>query len=113
MDWLYTFLKFLVGGSIIVGVTYLAQGADPRYGGILAAAPIMTTLAILFTYSETGQEATRQLALGSFWFAIPSVLFLAGLWFLMGRYAFLPSLGGAFGIWAGAALVMQRLVMGT
>jgi len=112
MDYLYTFLKFLVGGSVIVGVTSLAQGVDPRYGGILAAAPIMTTLAILFTYSETGQEATRQLALGSFWFAIPSVLFLVSLWFLMGRYTFLPSLGGAFGIWGGALLVMHRIIMG-
>ena len=60
MDYLYTLLKFIIGGSVIVGVTLLAEHADPRYGGMLAAAPIITTLAFLFTYSEAGQETTRQ-----------------------------------------------------
>jgi uncharacterized membrane protein (GlpM family) len=111
MDYLYTVLKFIIGGSVIVGVTYLAQQADPRYAGVLAAAPIMTTLAILFTYTETGQDAARQLVLGSFFFAIPSILFLLGLWFLMGRFGFLLGLGGAFGIWGGALFVMHRLMI--
>lgn len=112
MDYLYTLLKFVVGGSVIVGVTLLAQHVDPRYGGMLAAAPIITTIAFLFTYSEAGQETTRQLVLGAFFFAIPSLIFLLALWFLTDRYGFLPSLGGAFGIWGGALIIMNRLVLG-
>ena len=49
MDYLSMLLKFIVGGSIIVGVTLLVGHADPRYGGMLAEAQIITTLAFLFT----------------------------------------------------------------
>ena len=112
MDYLYTFLKFVVGGSVIVGVTYLAEQVDPRYGGMLAAAPIITTLAFLFTYSEAGRETTRLLVISAFWFAIPSLLFLLAFWFLMSRFSLLPSIGGAYGIWLGALLFMNRIVAG-
>ena len=110
MDYLYTLLKFVVGGSVIVGVTLLAEHVDPRYGGMLAAAPIITTIAFLFTYSEAGRETTRQLAMSAFWFAIPTMLFLLAFWFLTSRYGLLPSLGGAYGIWLGALLVTYRFV---
>jgi hypothetical protein len=36
MDYLYTLLKFVIGGSVMVGVTFLADQVDPRYGGMLA-----------------------------------------------------------------------------
>jgi uncharacterized membrane protein (GlpM family) len=112
MDYLYTILKFIVGGSVIVGVTMLAENADPRYGGMLAAAPIITTLAFLFTYSEAGRETTRQLVISAFYFAIPTLLFLLAFYFLMYRFSLFPSLGGAYGIWIGALLVVNRVVAG-
>ncbi len=113
MDILYTALKFLAAGTIIVGVTLLAQQVDPKYGGILAAAPITTTLAFLFTYSEAGRETTQQLVLGSFWFAIPTLLFLIVLYFLMSRFSFLQSLAGAYLLWLVSVLVMIRLLPAT
>jgi uncharacterized membrane protein (GlpM family) len=113
MDYPYLALKFLVGGGIIVGVTILAQQADPRYGGILAAAPVTTTLAFLFTYSEAGQATTRELVLSAFWFAIPTLLFLLALYLLLTRYPLVPSMGGAFGIWLVALLAMNRLLAGS
>lgn len=110
MDYLYTLLKFIVGGSVIVGVTMLAEHVDPRYGGMLAAAPIITTLAFLFTYSEAGRQTTQQLVISAFWFAIPTLLFLLAFYFLMYRFSLLMSLGGAYGIWIGALLVMNRII---
>ncbi|MGD0080106.1 MAG: GlpM family protein [Methanoregula sp.] len=112
MDYLYTLLKFVVGGSVIVGVTLLAEHADPKYGGMLAAAPIITTIAFLFTYSEAGRETTRQLVISAFWFAIPTLLFLLAFWYLMYRFSILISIGGAYGIWIGALLVMNRILTG-
>ena len=112
MDYLYTALKFLIGGGVIVGVTTLAEHADPRYGGMLAAAPIITTLAFLFTYAEAGRQTTQQLVISAFWFAIPTLLFLLAFYFLMYRFGVLASLGGAYGIWIGALLVMNRVVTG-
>ena len=110
MDYLYTILKFVVGGSIIVGVTLLAQGVDPKYGGILAAAPITTTLAFLFTYSESGAATTQQLVLGAFYFAVPTLVFLCMLYLLMNRFPFVQSLAGAYAVWLGALVITYRIV---
>lgn len=112
MEYLHTLLKFLAGGGIIVGVTYIAQQVNPKYGGILAAAPIITTLAFLFTYSDAGVATTRQLVLGTFFFAIPSLAFLLALYLLMSRMGFLESLGGAYGIWLVSVVIMGRFVAG-
>lgn len=109
MDYLYTLLKFFIGGSVIVGVTFLADHADPRYGGMLAAAPIITTLAFLFTYSELGGEMTRQLVISAFWFAIPTLIFLIIFWLLLSRLSLFLSLSCAYGIWVIAILIMNRI----
>ena len=110
MDYTYLALKFLVGGGVVVGITVLSQQVDPKFGGILAAAPILTTLACLFTYSEAGQVTTQQLVISAFWFAIPSIIYLLILWFLLARYPVIPSIGGAFGIWLVAVIVMTRVL---
>ncbi|HVP96992.1 GlpM family protein [Methanoregula sp.] len=110
MNYSYLALKFLLGGGIIVGVTFLAEQADPKYGGILAAAPITTTLAILFTYSEAGQATAQQLVMDAFWFVIPTMLFLLVLYLLLTRYPLTPSLGGALAVWIGAVLLVNRVL---
>ena len=110
MDYLYTLLKFVIGGSIIVGVTMLAEQMDPRYGGILAAAPMITTLAFLFTWSEAGRQTTQQLVISTFWFMIPTMLFLLAFYFLMSRFSLILTLTGAYGIWIGATLIMNRII---
>jgi uncharacterized membrane protein (GlpM family) len=110
MEYLYTILKFIIGGGIIVGVTFLAHHVDPRYGGILAAAPITTTLAFIFTRYETSQIITRELVAASFVFAIPSVIFLISLYLLMIRIAFIPSLVAAYGVWLAAVLLVGKAV---
>jgi uncharacterized membrane protein (GlpM family) len=107
---LHAFLKFVIGGSIIVGVTMLAEQMDPRYGGILAAAPMITTLAFLFTWSEAGRQTTQQLVISTFWFMIPTMLFLLAFYFLMSRFSLLLTLAGAYGIWIGATLIMNRII---
>ena len=111
MDYLYLALKFLIGGGIFVGVTLLAEHVDPKYGGILVAAPIITTLAILFVYSDAGQSVARQLAIGAFWFAIPTLLFLLVLYLLMDRYPLIPSFGGAVLVWLAAVVAMNRVIV--
>jgi uncharacterized membrane protein (GlpM family) len=110
MDPVQTLLKFVAGGSIIVGVTWLAQQVNPKYGAILAAAPIITTLAFLFTYNEAGVATTQQLVIGAFWFAIPTLIFLLTLYFLMGRFALLPSLGGAYAVWFACVVIANQIL---
>jgi hypothetical protein len=65
MDYLYPLLKFIICGSVIVGVTLLAENVDARYGGMLAAPLIITNLAFLFTYSETDTAVRISVIRGS------------------------------------------------
>ena len=51
MNYLYLLLKFVAGGIIVAGTTVLTEQIDPRYGGILATAPIITTLTLVFVYT--------------------------------------------------------------
>jgi uncharacterized membrane protein (GlpM family) len=110
MDLSFFLIRFIVGGSIIVGVTYLALQVDPKYGGILAAAPITTLLAFAFTYSDAGPATSRELLISMFWFALPTVLFILVLWLLMARYPVLPSLGGAFLFWLVAVVALNHVL---
>jgi uncharacterized membrane protein (GlpM family) len=91
-------------------VTVLAEHIDPRYGGILAAAPMITTLAFLFTWSEAGRQTAQELVISTFWFVIPTMVFLLAFYFLMSRFSLLMTLGGAYGIWIGATLVTNHLL---
>lgn len=107
-DYYYTVLKFLVGGGMVVGVTWLSRFVDPKYGGILIAAPIVTTLAFIFTYVENGGQTTQQLVLASFTFMIPTLLFVLALLLLMYRFSFVPSLVVAYLIWITGVLVLNQ-----
>ena len=107
-DHYYTLLKFLVGGGMVVAVTWLSRFVDPKYGGILIAAPIVTTIAFIFTYLENGAQTTQQLALASFSFMIPTLLFVLVLLLLMYRFSFVPSLVVAYLIWITGVLVLNQ-----
>lgn len=105
-DLYYTAFKFLIGGGVVVGVTWLSRYVDPKYGGILIAAPIVTTLAFILTYAENGIQTTHQLVLASFSFMIPTLVFVLALYLLMYRFSFIPSLITAYLIWFSGTLVL-------
>jgi uncharacterized membrane protein (GlpM family) len=109
-DYLYTAFKFVVGGGMVVGATWLARFMDPRYGGILVAAPIITTIAFIFTYAESGSQTTQQLVIASFSFMIPTILFVLALFLLMDRFSFGPSLIGAYAIWIAGILLVNGIL---
>jgi uncharacterized membrane protein (GlpM family) len=107
MEYLYTAFKFVVGGGMVIGITWLARYVDPKYGGILVAAPIITTIAFLFTYAESGSQITQQLAMASFSFMIPTILFVLALYLLMFRISFASALFGAYGVWIAGVLLLN------
>ena len=93
---------------MVVGVTWLSKFIDPKYGGILIAAPIVTTIAFIFTYLENGAQTTQQLVLASFAFMIPTLLFVLVLLLLIYRFSFVPSLVVAYLIWMIGVLVLNQ-----
>jgi uncharacterized membrane protein (GlpM family) len=107
-DYYYTVFKFLIGGGMVVGVTWLSRFVDPKYGGILIAAPIVTTIAFIFTYAENGAQTTQQLVFASLSFMIPTLLFVLALFLLMYRFSFVPSLIASYLIWITGVLVMNQ-----
>ncbi len=106
-DTYYTLFKFLIGGGVVVGVTWLSRFVDPKYGGILIAAPIVTTLAFILTYIENGVQTTQHLVLASFSFLIPTLVFVLALYLLLYRFPFVPSLVTAYLIWLTGTLVVS------
>jgi uncharacterized membrane protein (GlpM family) len=112
MNHLYLLLKFVVGGLIVTGTTVLTEQINPRYGGLLATAPIILTLALFFVYTDTNADITRQVALSSFYFIIPTAIFLATFALQISRFPFGQSLGGAYGILILSLLIVNRMLAG-
>jgi len=108
MEPFYLLLIFLAGGSMVAGTTYIAELVDPKYGGILAVAPIITTLAFLFTSMHSTQERTQDLILGSIVFLVPTALFLVSLYLLLGRYSVVASIIGSYGIWLVSVVIVAK-----
>jgi uncharacterized membrane protein (GlpM family) len=109
MEFLYLIIIFLAGGSVVAGTTWLADVIDPRYGGILAVAPIITTLSFIFTSLHGSQERTQDLVLGSIVFLIPTAIFLLSLYLLLNRYGFATSIVGSYAIWLVCAIIVAKL----
>jgi uncharacterized membrane protein (GlpM family) len=109
MDPVYLLFMFVAGGSMVAGSTCIAEIIGPKYGGILAVAPIITTLTILFTGMHSTQERTRDLILGSTVFLIPTALFLVSLYLLIGRYGIVASIIGSYGVWLISVMIAARL----
>jgi uncharacterized membrane protein (GlpM family) len=109
MEFLYLVIIFLAGGSVVAGTTWLADLIDPRYGGILAAGPIITTLSFIFTSIHGSQERTQGLVFGSIVFLVPTALFLISLYLLLSRYNLAASVIGSYAVWLVSALIVAKL----
>lgn len=109
MEFLYLVIIFLAGGSVVAGTTWLANLIDPRYGGILAMAPIITTLSFIFTSLHGSQERTQGLVLGSIVFIIPTALFLVSLYLLLNRYGLAASVIGSYAVWLLSAIIVAKM----
>jgi uncharacterized membrane protein (GlpM family) len=109
MEFLYLLIIFLAGGSIVAGTTWIAELIDPRYGGILAVAPIITTLAFAFTSIQGSPARIQELVMGSMVFLLPTALFLISLYLLLNRYGFIASIIGSYGVWLVTVIIVAKL----
>jgi uncharacterized membrane protein (GlpM family) len=109
MEFLYLLIIFLAGGSMVAGTTWIAELIDPKFGGILAVAPIITTLSFIFTSLHSSPERTQTLVLGSMVFLIPTALFLISLYLLLNRYGFIAGIIGSYGVWLVSVVIVAKL----
>ncbi len=71
MSWLIT--KYLVTAAVVVLVSELAKRSD-KLGGLIAALPLVTVLALIWLYVE--KQPTEKIANHAwytFWYVVPSL----------------------------------------
>jgi hypothetical protein len=74
---LYLLVKAAVSGLLIAIISEVAR-RSPGWGGLLASLPLTSLLAMIWLWRDTGDpQRVGDLALGAFWFVLPSLpLFL-------------------------------------
>lgn len=104
-------VKIILSALIIAGVSELAKRM-PSLGGLIAAMPLTTLLALIWLYVETGDYQLAQAFTRSVLFAIiPTVFFfIAALALFRRGTPFLLVLALSFVIYIGAALVHQHFL---
>ena len=75
---LYLIIKAAVSGAIVAAVSEIAR-RYPGWGGLLASLPLVSLLAMIWLWRDSGDpERVAALSASTFWFILPSLpLFLA------------------------------------
>ena len=90
MGWLIT--KYLVTAAVVVLVSEAAKRSD-KLGGLIAALPLVTFLALVWLYVEKQpQEKIANHAWYTFWYVVPTLPMFLAFPFLLPRLGFWPTL---------------------
>ncbi len=90
MAWLFT--KYLLTAAVVVLVSELAKRSD-RLGGLIAALPMVTVLALIWLYVENQPaEKIANHAWYTFWYVIPTLPMFLAFPVLLPRIGFWPAL---------------------
>ena len=94
---LYLLIKAAVSGVIVALVSEIAR-RYPGWGGLVASLPLVSLLAMLWLWRDTGDtERVAALSIGAFWFILPSLPLF---------YVLPQLLRAGFGFWAGMAIAL-------
>lgn len=90
MGWLVT--KYLITAAVVVLVSEVAKRSD-RLGGLLAALPLVTVLALIWLYVERQpQVKIANHAWYTFWYVVPTLPMFLAFPMLLPRLGFWPAL---------------------
>ena len=91
MTWIIT--KYFLTAAIVVLVSESAKLSD-RFGGFIAALPLVTILTLIWLYVEQQPaEKIANHAWYTFWYVIPTLPMFLLFPVLLARYGFWPALG--------------------
>lgn len=93
MSWIIT--KYLITAAVVVLISEVAKRSD-KLGGLIAALPMVTILALIWLYVENQSTAKiANHAWYTFWYVVPTLpMFLAFPW-LLPRIGFWPTLAAS------------------
>ena len=90
MNWLIT--KYLVTAAVVVAVSEAAKRSD-RFGGLIAALPLVTLLTLIWLRAENqSSEKIANHAWYTFWYVVPTLPMFLAFPALMPRIGFWPSM---------------------
>lgn len=110
MSWLVT--KYLLTAGVVVLISEIAKRSD-KLGGLIAALPLVTILALIWLYVEhQSTEKIANHAWYTFWYVVPTLPMFLVFPALLHRIGFWPTLLSCivltvvlFGVWA---LLLRR-----
>ncbi len=83
---------FIIGGTIVSLVTYLAGNAKGLLAAFFANLPVITLITFLTIYSEAGEKAVVEYAKGFIIMLFPWLAYIFSVIFLTQRLGLIPSL---------------------
>lgn len=102
MLWIIT--KYILTAAVVVAVSEAAKRSD-KFGGFVAALPLITLLALVWLYVEKQpMEKIANHAWYTFWYVIPTLPMFLVFPALLSRLGFWPTLG--------VCVVMTTLLFG-
>ncbi|MGY2800223.1 hypothetical protein ACVWV0_004499 [Ewingella americana] len=102
MLWIIT--KYILTAAVVVAVSEAAKRSD-KFGGFMAALPLITLLALVWLYVEKqSMEKIANHAWYTFWYVIPTLPMFLVFPALLSRLGFWPTLG--------VCVVMTTLLFG-
>lgn len=108
MSWIIT--KYLITAAVVVLISEVAKRSD-KLGGLVAALPLVTILALIWLYVEKqSSEKIANHAWYTFWYVVPTLpMFLAFPW-LLSRIGFWPTLAASIIITIACFILFALLV---
>ncbi len=96
MTWLI--VKYLITAGVVVLVSEMAKRSD-KLGGLIAALPLVTFLALIWLYVENQpMEKIANHAWYTFWYVVPTLPMFLAFPMLLERIGFWPALLASIGI---------------
>ena len=79
MAWMQLLGRLLLSGGLVVGASEVAKKHDV-YGALIASLPIISILAIVWLYVDTGDaQKISQFSVDIFWLVLPSLVLSVSL----------------------------------
>ena len=88
----YLILKYLITAAVVVAVSEFAKAND-KLGGLIAALPLVTVLALIWLYVEKQpMSKISNHAYYTFWYVIPTLPMFLLFPYLLPKWGFWPTL---------------------
>ncbi len=92
-------IRFLIGGAVIAGTTWIAELFDPKFGGIIANIPSATIVSLLILENAVGDKAAVSFAKGLVIGNIPWFAYIFTVILFTEKIGLLKSLALGFVLW--------------